>query len=63
MKFLYSFVQTVALKSVVIRNLFVFLWHMKMWWAMPVIVLLLVFFLLILFAQSSPLGPLIYTIF
>ena len=63
MKLIQSFIQGVQLKSVVIRNLFRFLWRMKMWWAMPMVALLILFFLLIIFAQSSPLGPLIYTIF
>lgn len=47
----------------ILSGLFSFLWNNKMWWMMPMIALLVIFFLLIIFAQSSPLGPFIYTLF
>ena len=40
-----------------------FLWARKLWWLIPMIVVLLVFGVLIIFASSSGLGPLIYTLF
>jgi hypothetical protein len=63
MKFLSSAVQTAKLKLSTIGGLVRFLWINKMWWLIPMVVLLIVFFLVIIFAQSSPLGPFIYTIF
>ncbi len=39
------------------------LWRQKRWWLIPMVVVLLVFGVLLLLAQSTPLGPLIYTIF
>ena len=39
------------------------LWRQKRWWLIPMIVVLIVFGVLLLVAQSTPLGPLIYTIF
>lgn len=58
-----SIFQAIAIRFSIIRNLFAFLWQNKLWWLMPMIFLLVVFFLILIFAQSSPLGPLIYTIF
>ncbi|RMH55069.1 MAG: hypothetical protein D6679_12325 [Candidatus Hydrogenedentota bacterium] len=40
-----------------------FLWEEKVWWMIPMVVVLLVFGLLIIFAQSSPVAPFIYTLF
>jgi uncharacterized membrane protein YjdF len=35
----------------------------KIWWLMPMVVILLVFGVLIVVAESSALGPLIYSLF
>lgn len=40
-----------------------FLWKERLWWMIPMILVLLVFGLLIVFAQSSPIAPFIYTLF
>jgi drug/metabolite transporter superfamily protein YnfA len=40
-----------------------FLWARKLWWLIPMVVVLLVFGILIIFASTSGLGPLIYTLF
>jgi drug/metabolite transporter superfamily protein YnfA len=40
-----------------------FLWKEKIWWMIPMVLVLLVFGLLIVFAQSSPIAPFIYTLF
>jgi hypothetical protein len=40
-----------------------FLWARKLWWLIPMIVVLLLFGILIIFASTSGLGPLIYTLF
>lgn len=47
----------------IVRSLLRFLWENKLWWMIPLILVLIVFFAIIIFAQSSPLGPFIYTIF
>lgn len=46
-----------------IRELFAFLWARKLWWLMPMLIILIAFILLLIFAQSSALGPFIYTLF
>ncbi len=40
-----------------------FLWERKLWWLYPMILMLLLFGLLMVFAQTSPIAPLIYTLF
>ena len=45
-----------------IRQLFRFLWKERLWWMIPLIVMLLFFGLLIAVAQQSALAPFIYTL-
>ena len=40
-----------------------FLWQQKMWWLIPRVIVLLAFGGLLVTAQSSALGPFIYTLF
>lgn len=40
-----------------------FLWERKLWWLIPMVAVLLVFGGLMITAQSSALGPFIYTLF
>jgi len=40
-----------------------FLWARKLWWLVPMVFVLLVFGGLMMTAQSSSLGPFIYTLF
>ncbi|MEK7608646.1 MAG: DUF5989 family protein [Patescibacteria group bacterium] len=63
MKMLSSLWRSVTIRFSIIGRLFGFLWENKMWWMIPMILVLVVFFLILIFAQSSPLGPFIYTLF
>jgi len=40
-----------------------FLWERKLWWLYPMVLMLLLFGLLMVFAQTSPIAPFIYTLF
>jgi len=40
-----------------------FLWRRKLWWMIPMVTVLLLFGLLIVLAQSTVVGPFIYTLF
>ena len=40
-----------------------FLWQRRLWWLIPMVFVLLVFGGLMVTAQSSALGPFIYTLF
>jgi len=44
-------------------RLFAFLWREKMWWMIPMVLVLLLVGVLIFFAQGQALTPFIYTIF
>lgn len=44
-------------------ELLVFLWQRKLWWLIPMMVVLLAFGLLLIFASASGVGPFIYTLF
>jgi uncharacterized membrane protein len=47
----------------IFRELLIFLWKRKLWWLMPVIIVLVLFGLLLLFTQSSAVAPFIYSLF
>lgn len=63
MKKLQSIWRGIKIRFSIVGRLFGFLWENKMWWLIPMILVLIVFFLILIFAQSSPLGPFIYTLF
>lgn len=45
------------------RELLEFLWAERLWWIIPLVLILLIIAALLVFAQSSPVVPFIYTIF
>ena len=47
----------------IVGELFRFLWKRKLWWMIPIVMVLLLFGLLIFFTQSSAVAPFIYTLF
>lgn len=47
----------------VVGELFGFLWKRKLWWLIPMLVVLMAFAILLIFASSSGIGPFIYTLF
>jgi hypothetical protein len=50
-------------RASVIWELLRFLWERKLWWMIPIVLVLLLFGLLIFFTQSSAVAPFIYTLF
>jgi hypothetical protein len=50
-------------KFPVAAELLRFFWHQKLWWMVPMVVVLLMFGGLMIFAQSSAIAPFIYTLF
>lgn len=46
-----------------VRELMGFLWHRKLWWLMPMIVVLMIFVVLIILGSTAGVGPFIYTLF
>jgi drug/metabolite transporter superfamily protein YnfA len=47
----------------IMGELLVFLWKRKLWWLIPMVMVLLLFGLLLIFAQTSSIAPFIYTLF
>lgn len=51
------------LKSGIIKELLSYLWKERLWWMIPMITVLILLGVLMIFAQSSPAAPFIYTLF
>ena len=47
----------------ILRELMGFLWKRKLWWLIPLVVLLVLFAALLVFAPGSSIAPFIYTLF
>lgn len=47
----------------IIGELLRFLWRRKLWWMIPMIVVLVLLLTLLIFAEGSAVGPFIYTLF
>ena len=47
----------------IMRELLGFLWARKLWWLIPMVSALLLLGGILIFAQSSAVGPFIYTLF
>lgn len=47
----------------IMGELLAFLWIRRLWWMIPMVVVLLAFGLLIIFTQSSALAPFLYPLF
>ena len=46
-----------------IGELLAFMWKRKLWWLIPMIVVIILFAALLIFAQGSAVAPFIYTLF
>jgi hypothetical protein len=47
----------------ILAELVEFLWERKLWWMIPMVVVLVLFGTLFILAQSSAIAPFIYTLF
>jgi hypothetical protein len=47
----------------IVGEIFVFFWQRKLWWLIPMVIVLILFGLLLVFAQASAVAPFIYTLF
>ena len=53
----------VFLKSAIVKELLQYLWKERFWWMIPMVTVLILLGILMVFAQSSPAAPFIYTLF
>ena len=56
-------VKEIKRRGRILQELFRFLWNEKLWWMIPIVMLLILFAVLLIFAQSTAIGPFIYTLF
>jgi hypothetical protein len=47
----------------IVGEVMIFLWQRKLWWLIPMVMVLLLFGLLLIFANASGVAPFIYTLF
>ena len=47
----------------IVGRLCQYLWHERLWWMVPMVIILLLVGGLVLFSQSSAVAPFIYTLF
>jgi hypothetical protein len=47
----------------IIGEFFGFLWRQKLWWMMPMFLVIFVFGILLVLGQNSAIAPFIYTLF
>jgi hypothetical protein len=47
----------------IVKELLQFLWERRLWWLIPMILVLILFIALLVFAEGSALAPFIYTLF
>ena len=58
-----NLIRSMASNLDVVGELLGFLWRRKLWWLIPMMIILLIFGLLMVFASTSGIGPFIYTLF
>jgi hypothetical protein len=58
-----AFVRSMIGNLGVLGELLRFLWQRKLWWMIPMVVLLMLFALLVFLTSTSGIGPFIYTLF
>lgn len=57
------FIENISSRTGIVGELLSFFWKSKWWWMTPMILVLILFGLLMIFAQTSAIGPFIYTLF
>lgn len=58
-----SLLRKLRSRAAVVGELLDFLWEQKLWWMVPMVVVLVLVGALLVFAQGSALAPFVYTLF
>ena len=58
-----TFLRSMRSNLGVVGEVLAFLWQRKLWWLIPMVLVLLLLGLLLVFASASGIGPFIYTLF
>jgi hypothetical protein len=63
MKSIRNKLKNLVIKLGIAKDLLEFLWSRKLWWLMPVVLLILILTAILFFAQATGVSPLIYALF
>ena len=55
--------KAVGSRGRIIRELLKFLWDNKLWWMVPMVLVLFILGTMVFLASQTPVGPFIYTLF
>lgn len=58
-----NIIRTIIASFQIVGELVVSLWHLKRWWATPLVIVLVVLALLFVLASTTGIAPFIYTLF
>ena len=58
-----TFLRGMLANAGVVGEFILFLWQQRLFWMIPMVVVLLLFGMLIIFASASGVGPFVYTLF
>ena len=58
-----SVINEISGKFLIAGELLSYLWHRKLWWMLPMVLVLVIFGILIVVGTTSGVGPFIYTLF
>ena len=58
-----QWLQSVTGRFAIAKTFFRFLWQQRLWWLVPLMIILFVFGALLLIGQRAVLAPFIYTLF
>ncbi len=63
MNIILKFLENIKVKLGIIGELIGFLWTHKLWWSIPIIIVMLLLMSIIIFGQTTGVGPFIYPLF
>jgi len=63
MKFIKNKLKSIAQKLEIVKELFGFLWERKLFWLIPLVVIIVVIMSVLFFAQATGIAPFIYALF
>ncbi|OGR56385.1 MAG: hypothetical protein A3I11_04250 [Elusimicrobia bacterium RIFCSPLOWO2_02_FULL_39_32] len=58
-----QFFKNLKSRSKIIKDFLNFLWERKLWWLIPMVIVLLLIGFILIFSQGSAVAPFIYTLF
>ena len=56
-------VRRLTSRGLVVGEIFQWVWRQRLWWMVPLVVVLLLFGALMFLASSTPIAPFVYTLF